>query len=93
MTIETFYRIPMVKLVVFWISLTFHLTVFGQGVPVEQTEQPITGSNQFLESELGMDFLTSDPDELLSIDGLDEPMERLRLRDSDTNSILDMIQF
>ena len=92
MTIETFYRIPMVKLVVFWISLTFHLTVFGQGVPVEQTEQPITGSNQFLESELGMDFLTSDPDELLSIDGLDEPMERLRLRDSDTNSILDMIQ-
>ena len=92
MTIETFYRIPMVKLVVFWISLTFHLTVFGQGVPVEQTEQPITGSNQFLESESGMDFLTSDPDELLSIDGLDEPMERLRLRDSDTNSILDMIQ-
>ena len=34
----------------------------------------------------------TDPEELLLIDGLDEPMERLRLRDQDTNMILDMIQ-
>ena len=34
----------------------------------------------------------SDPEELSLIDGLDEPMERLRLRDQDTNMILDMIQ-
>ncbi|MEC8420698.1 MAG: hypothetical protein VXZ32_06205 [Verrucomicrobiota bacterium] len=34
----------------------------------------------------------SDPEELLLIEGLDEPMERLKLRDQDTNMILDMIQ-
>ena len=36
--------------------------------------------------------LLSDPEELALIEGLDEPMERLRLRDQDTNMILDMIQ-
>jgi general secretion pathway protein D len=34
----------------------------------------------------------TDPEELMLIEGLDEPMERLRLRDQDTNMILDMIQ-
>ncbi len=34
----------------------------------------------------------SDPEELSLISGLDDPMERLRLRDHDTNMILDMIQ-
>ena len=34
----------------------------------------------------------TDPEELLLIEGLDEPMERLKLRDQDTNMILDMIQ-
>ena len=34
--------------------------------------------------------LLSDPEELALIEGLDEPMERLRLRDQDTNMILDM---
>ncbi|MDG1139421.1 MAG: secretin N-terminal domain-containing protein [Opitutales bacterium] len=34
----------------------------------------------------------TDPDELSTISGLDDPMERLRLRDHDTNMILDMIQ-
>ena len=42
--------------------------------------------------EFGLGFLSSDPIELSSIDGLDDPLERLRLRDSDTGSILDMIQ-
>ena len=36
--------------------------------------------------------LLTDPEELLLIEGLDEPMERLKLRDQDTNMILDMIQ-
>ena len=36
--------------------------------------------------------LLSDPEELALIEGLDEPMERLRLRDQDTNMILDMLQ-
>ena len=34
----------------------------------------------------------SDPLELSLIEGLDDPLERLRLRDQDTNMILDMIQ-
>lgn len=34
----------------------------------------------------------TDPEELSLIAGLDDPMERLRLRDHDTNMILDMIQ-
>ncbi len=34
----------------------------------------------------------TDPDELSTISCLDDPMERLRLRDHDTNMILDMIQ-
>ncbi|OUW39975.1 MAG: hypothetical protein CBD35_02145 [Verrucomicrobia bacterium TMED175] len=34
----------------------------------------------------------SDPEELALIEGLDEPMERLKLRDQDTNMILDMLQ-
>jgi general secretion pathway protein D len=34
----------------------------------------------------------SDPEELALIEGLDESMERLRLRDQDTNMILDMLQ-
>ena len=47
---------------------------------------------EITEPEFGLGFLSSDPIELSSIDGLDDPLERLRLRDSDTGSILDMIQ-
>ena len=43
------------------------------------------------EFDSGFSPLT-DPEELLLIEGLDEPMERLKLRDQDTNMILDMIQ-
>ena len=42
-------------------------------------------------NELGLGML-SDPAGLSMVDGLDEPLERLRLRDQDTNGILDMIQ-
>lgn len=34
----------------------------------------------------------SDPSEIEMIDGLDDPLERVKLRDQDTNLILDMIQ-
>ena len=36
--------------------------------------------------------LFSDPDELATIDGLDEPLERLKIRDHDSNMVLDAIQ-
>ena len=36
--------------------------------------------------------LFSDPSEIAMIAGLDEPLERVKLRDQDTNMILDMIQ-
>ena len=39
-----------------------------------------------------MGSLFSDPSEIENIEGLDEPLERVRLRDQDTNLILDMIQ-
>ena len=54
-------------------------------VPEDNTPIEL-GSN-----ELGLGML-SDPAELSMVDGLDEPLERLRLRDQDTNGILDMIQ-
>jgi len=41
--------------------------------------------------DLGLGVL-ADPVELRLVDGLEEPLERLRLRDQDTNMILDMIQ-
>ena len=89
---KIFYLIPVFKWVLFGISLSFYSFIFGQGVPLETTDVPVVGAEQFPESEFGMDFLSSDPDELLAVDGLDDPMDRLRLRDSDTNSILDLIQ-
>jgi len=54
----------------------------GVGVPVT----PATDDEEF---PLG---ILSDPAELSLIEGLDEPLERLRLRDQDANMILDMIQ-
>jgi len=89
---KIFYLIPAFKWVLFGISLSFFSFIFGQGVPLETTDVPVVGADEFPESEFGMDFLSSDPDELLAVDGLDDPMDRLRLRDSDTNSILDLIQ-
>ena len=72
--------------------LVFSRLFLDKGFLVETTDAPVVGADEFPESEFGMDFLSSDPDELLAVDGLDDPMDRLRLRDSDTNSILDMIQ-
>ena len=62
------------------------------GVPLNQIDSEPNLPGEIVESEFGLGFLSSDPIELSSIDGLDDPLERLRLRDSDTGSILDMIQ-
>ena len=63
-------------------------------VPAGQDEaalpQPGAGANAQEDSFVGSLF--SDPSEIENIEGLDEPLERVRLRDQDTNLILDMIQ-
>ena len=42
-------------------------------------------------SEIGSGVF-SDPEELSNIDGLDDPLERLKIRDHDANMVLDAIQ-
>ena len=73
----------------------FLFEVHGQ-VPVNDlpvTPVPSTGLVVAPEEfdDLGLGVL-ADPVELRLVDGLEEPLERLRLRDQDTNMILDMIQ-
>ena len=60
--------------------------------PTEPALPPIATNTTAEDAALPVFSPLTDPEELLLIDGLDEPMERLRLRDQDTNMILDMIQ-
>ena len=53
-------------------------------------EQPVVATPQVADSFSATVF--SDPSEIETIEGLDEPLERVKLRDQDTNLILDMIQ-
>lgn len=92
MTIKRLYRIPVIKIFVYLVSLSFYSIIFGQGVPVEQVDQPIDSSVESIEPKSETNFLVPVADELLSIDEPDAPLDRLKLRDSDANSILDMIQ-
>ena len=78
-----------------FLLIGFLFEVHGQ-VPVNDlpaTPAPSTGFAGALEEfdDLGLGVL-ADPVELRLVDGLEEPLERLRLRDQDTNMILDMIQ-
>lgn len=77
-----------------FLLLGFLFEVHGQ-VPVDDlpvTPVPSSGSGAQDEfDDLGLGVL-KDPVELSLVDGLEEPLERLRLRDQDTNMILDMIQ-
>ena len=77
-----------------FLLLGFLFEVHGQ-VPVDDlpaTPVPSPGSvSQDEFDDLGLGVL-ADPIELSLVDGLEEPLERLRLRDQDTNMILDMIQ-
>ena len=83
----------MKKLLFSFLLPLFTIWVSAQ-VPAGQDEaalpQPGAGANAQEESFVGSLF--SDPSEIENIEGLDEPLERVRLRDQDTNLILDMIQ-
>jgi len=57
----------------------------NQGLPASDVSQGIEAS-----SFSGGIF--SDPEELANIEGLDDPMERLKIRDHDANMVLDAIQ-
>ena len=64
-------------------------------VPV--SEEPIPSDNpvaQFVSDEQGGvgSGIFSDPEELANIEGLEDPMERLKIRDHDANMVLDAIQ-
>ena len=75
-------------------SILSLLPLLGQ-VPAEEASAestlaiPVASSDPTDNLSLG---ILTDPAELSLIDGLDEPLERLRLRDQDSNMILDMIQ-
>jgi general secretion pathway protein D len=75
-------------------SILSLLPLLGQ-VPAEEASAESTSAIPVASSDptdnLSLGILT-DPAELSLIDGLDEPLERLRLRDQDSNMILDMIQ-
>ena len=69
------------------------LSAFGQVPLPENFSQPLPSDSATIENNDSFPSgVLSDPEELSLIEGLDEPMERLRLRDQDTNMILDMIQ-
>ena len=77
-----------------FLSLSILLSSLFSQVPVGDEDSPplvIPAVDPSDDTEFPFGALT-DPDELSTISGLDDPMERLRLRDHDTNMILDMIQ-
>ena len=84
---------------IFCVVTVFSITGLFQNlisqVPVDGVPSPLVPEDntpiELGSDELGLGML-SDPAELSMVDGLDEPLERLRLRDQDTNGILDMIQ-
>ena len=74
--------------------LSFSFLILFSTTHVLVGQVPVRDDNADLaeaDSDLSLGIL-SDPVELALIDGLDEPLERLRLRDQDANMILDMIQ-
>jgi type II secretory pathway component GspD/PulD (secretin) len=82
------------KKLLFSLLLPLYAIWVSAQVPAGQDEaalpQPGAGVSPQEESFVGSLF--SDPSEIENIEGLDEPLERVRLRDQDTNLILDMIQ-
>ena len=75
----------------FWL---FSPLVVGQVPASEDAESPVSTApaGDLAEMEDLPFSALSDPSELSLIEGLDDPLERLRLRDQDTNMILDLIQ-
>ena len=77
-----------------FLFLNFLLSNLFAQVPLSEEGSPplvVPAVNPVDDADLSFGALT-DPEELSTISGLDDPMERLRLRDHDTNMILDMIQ-
>jgi len=83
------------KLSVFsFLFLIFLLSSLLAQVPLSEEGSPplvVPAVDPVDDADFSFGALT-DPEELSTISGLDDPMERLRLRDHDTNMILDMIQ-
>jgi general secretion pathway protein D len=71
----------------------FYVSGLLAQVPLGQ-EQAIEEQNALAlpQQEDSLSAIFSDPSEIEMIEGLDEPLERVKLRDQDTNLILDMIQ-
>ena len=90
-TLRTLFRLFIFSALV----LSFQPNSFGQ-VPVDEVESNPSASEaqagQALPLEDSGFGVLSDPSELGFVDGLDEELERLRLRDQDGTGILDMIQ-
>ena len=61
------------------------------GAPVEESSTLGISPDLPLDQAFPVGVL-SDPEELALIDGLDDPLERVRLRDFDANMVLDLIQ-
>ena len=81
------------KYLFFFTFSFFYVSGLLAQVPVGQ-EQAIEEQNAVsipLEED-SLSAIFSDPSEIEMIEGLDEPLERVKLRDQDTNLILDMIQ-
>ena len=88
MKMNPFFRLVVSLLIVcFPVHSQVPISEFDEPVPAMPPRLPFT--SQQLDVPFGP---LSDPAELSLIEGLDEPMERLRLRDQDTNMILDLIQ-
>ena len=78
----------------FFITFSFfYVSGLLAQVPVGQ-EQAVEEQNDVAipQQEDSLSGIFSDPSEIEMIEGLDEPLERVKLRDQDTNLILDMIQ-
>tara|TARA_B100002019_G_scaffold161469_1_gene139281 strand:+ start:6931 stop:9204 length:2274 start_codon:yes stop_codon:yes gene_type:complete len=76
-----------------FLFIFFGLIIGHAQVPVEP--DPVDSIPPSPSANIGNSFedgIFSDPSEIENIEGLDEPLERVRLRDQDTNLILDMIQ-
>ena len=81
-------KIQFFSLLFFFFSTVVYAQVpVGQGQEDQQSSVPPTAP----ESPL-VGGIFSDPSEIEMIEGLDDPLQRVRLRDQDANMILDMIQ-
>ena len=100
MTPIPYFRNFNISLLTALFFIGFHVHLFSQVPAGEVPGLPIPPVVEQIIPEVGTDFddlgfgmgALSDPVELSMVDGLDEPLERLRLRDQDTNMILEMIQ-